>query len=81
METLIVFGVFILLSFVIGVILGQKLNRNEKIEVNPVKAVGNYVEEKKIKKENDKEQAALETMLDNIDNYDGSGIGQKEIIR
>ena len=45
MGELIVFGIFIMSSFVIGVILGQKLNRNEKIEVNPVKAIEDYKEE------------------------------------
>lgn len=81
MGELIVFGIFIMSSFVIGVILGQKLNRNEKIEVNPVKAIENYKEEREYKKEIQQEQTKLDIMLENIDNYDGTGIGQKNIPR
>lgn len=81
MGELIVFGIFIISSFVIGVILGQKLNRNEKIEVNPVKAIEDYKEERQYKKEIQQEQTKLDIMLENIDNYDGTGIGQKNIPR
>lgn len=81
MVELIVFGIFIMSSFVIGVILGQKLNRNEKIEVNPVKAIEDYKEERQYKKETQQEQTKLDIMLENIDNYDGTGIGQKNIPR
>lgn len=81
MGELIVFGIFIMSSFVIGVILGQKLNRNEKIEVNPVKAIEDYKEERQYKKEIQQEQSKLDIMLENIDNYDGTGIGQKNIPR
>lgn len=81
MGELIVFGIFIMSSFVIGVILGQKLNRNEKIEVNPVKAIEDYKEERQYKKEIQQEQTKLDIMLENIDNYDGTGIGQKNIPR
>lgn len=79
MGELVVFGIFIMSSFVIGVILGQKLNRNEKIEVNPVKAIEDYKEEREYKKEIQQEQTKLDIMLENIDNYDGTGIGQKNI--
>lgn len=79
MGTLIVFGIFVTTSFVIGVYLGQKLNRNEKIEVNPIKVVEEHIEENKIKREIKEETSKLEIMLDNIDNYDGTGIGQKDI--
>lgn len=81
MGELIVFGIFIMSSFVIGVILGQKLNRNEKIEVNPVKAIEDYKEEREYKREIQQEQTKLDIMLENIDNYDGTGIGQKNIPR
>ena len=79
METLIVFGVFIMLSFCLGIILGQKLNRNETIKVNPVEIVQEHIEESKTKKKNLIEQEELDKMLKNIDSYDGSGIGQLDI--
>ena len=79
MDTLIVFGIFILISFVMGVVLGQKLNKGEEIKVNPVEIVQDHIEETKTKKKSQIEQEELERMLQNIDNYDGSGIGQLDI--
>ena len=34
---------------------------------------------KKLTKEEKKEQQRLQTLMDNIDNYNGDGIGQKEV--
>ena len=79
MATLIVFGVFILVAFTLGIVLGQKLNKGEEIKVNPVEIVQEKVEEYKEKKESKISQEELDTMLKNIDNYDGSSIGQLEI--
>lgn len=79
MITLIVFGIFIIVAFTLGIVLGQKLNKGEEIKVNPVEIVQEKVEEYKEKKESKINQEELETMLKNIDNYDGSSIGQLEI--
>ena len=62
-----------------GVVLGQKLNKGEEIKVNPVEIVQDHIEETKTKKKSQIEQEELERMLQNIDNYDGSGIGQLEV--
>lgn len=37
------------------------------------------VKRKKLTKEEKKEQQRLQTLIDNIDNYTGDGIGQKEV--
>lgn len=37
------------------------------------------VKKKKLTKEEKKEQERLQTLMDNIDNYNGDGIGQKEV--
>jgi hypothetical protein len=37
------------------------------------------VKKKKLTKEEKKEQQRLQTLIDNIDNYTGDGIGQKEV--
>lgn len=79
METLIVFGVFIMLSFCLGIVLGQKLNRGETIKVNPVEIVQDHIEDTKSKRKTQIEQEELDKMLKNIDNYNGSGIGQLDI--
>ncbi len=81
METialLFLFGVFIILAYTLGLKNGQKLKNNEEIkipEINPVKIVKNEIETFEQKKKQD----AYDTMMANIDNYDGTGIGQKDI--
>lgn len=81
METialLFLFGVFIILSYTLGLKNGQKLKNNEEIkipEINPVKIVRNEIETFEQKKKQD----AYDTMMANIDNYDGTGLGQKDI--
>lgn len=81
METialLFLFGVFIILAYTIGLKNGQKLKNNEEIkipEINPVKIVKNEIETFEQKKKQD----AYDTMMANIDNYDGTGLGQKDI--
>ena len=81
METIILctlFGVFILLAYTLGLRNGQKVSNNEEIkmpELNPVTVISNEIE----KHEDRKKQEAYEIMMSNIDNYDGTGLGQKEI--
>lgn len=81
METialLFLFGIFIILSYTLGLKNGQKLKNNEEIkipEINPVKIVRNEIEVFEQKKKQD----AYDTVMANIDNYDGTGLGQKDI--
>ena len=81
METialLFLFGIFIILAYTLGHKNGQKLKNNEEIkipEINPVKIVRNEIETFEQKKKQD----AYDTMMANIDNYDGTGLGQKDI--
>jgi hypothetical protein len=81
METialLFLFGIFIILSYTLGLRNGQKLKNNEEIkipEINPIKIVRNEIETFEQKKKQD----AYDTMMANIDNYDGTGLGQKDI--
>lgn len=81
METialLFLFGIFIILSYTLGLKNAQKLKNNEEIkipEINPVKIVRNEIETFEQKKKQD----AYDTMMANIDNYDGTGLGQKDI--
>lgn len=75
---LFLFGIFIITSYTLGLKNGQKLMNNEEIkmpEINPVKIVRNEIESFEEKKRQD----AFETMMSNIDNYDGTGLGQKDI--
>lgn len=75
------FGIFILISFIIGLSFGCKLRNNETIKIpnlNPVKAIKDYKEDKKQKEREDKEQEILEQNLANIEAYDGTEFGQKD---
>lgn len=81
METialLFLFGIFIILSYTLGLKNGQKLKNNEEIkmpEVNPIKIVRNEIDAF----EQRKKQDVYDTIMANIDNYDGTGLGQKDI--
>lgn len=69
-------GLFCVLSFLVGVL--SVIGKN-KINLNPIEA---YKEHKEIKKQADEynlEQRQLATMMDNINNYDGTSTGQKDI--
>ncbi len=75
---LFLFGIFIILAYTLGLKNGQKLKNNEEIkipEINPVKIVRNEIETFEQKKKQD----VYDTMMANIDNYDGTGLGQKDI--
>lgn len=72
------FGVFILVAYSLGLKNGQRVSKNEEVvvpTVNPIKVIT----EEKEKYEEKKKQQAYEIMMSNIDNYDGTGVGQKEI--
>ena len=81
METVLVctvFGVFLCISFLLGAKVGQKVANNEPITMptlNPVKMVKNY----KLTKKQQEEIDELNKLMSNIDNYDGSDIGQQEV--
>lgn len=81
METialLFLFGIFIIVAYTLGLKNGQKLKKDEEIkmpEINPIKIVRNEIETFEQKKKQD----IYDTMMSNIDNYDGTGLGQKDI--
>lgn len=77
----LIFGIFIITSFVLGLHYGSKIKNNEKIEVptiNPIKIVKNNMEERKYEKRRDKEELIDEINSFNIDNYNGTGLGQRD---
>ena len=77
-DVVILMG-FNLLSFVIGAKTGISAVKKKDITLNPIKAVSESINEKKEKKVADLEERKLKTMLNNIDNYDGTGFGQSKI--
>lgn len=76
-----VFGAFIMTSFIVGLYYGSKISKGERIElpeINPVKIVKNNLQENVIEKQNNHMAEINEINAYNIDNYDGTGFGQKD---
>lgn len=64
--------------FLIGAKVGQTVSKGEDIvlpEVNPVKAVTDY----RNRREAEREKNKYDTVLRNIDIYDGTGVGQEDV--
>lgn len=85
METIllvITIALMCIFSFITGAKVGQKVVKGEPVEMpnlNPIKAVNEAIEEHKEKKEKEAEDAYYETILHNIEIYDGTSKGQKQI--
>lgn len=74
-----IWGVLLMFAFLIGARTAQKADRGEEIKlpsINPMEAYKEHREQS----EANKEQERLNTMLENINNYDGTGLGQKDIL-
>lgn len=67
------------ICFMLGAKVTQAASNGEKVElpVNPVKAVREHL----AKKEAEYEQSKIDTILSNLDSYDGTSNGQKEVPR
>lgn len=71
-------GAMCIVSFLVGAKVGQTVSKGNNIElptVNPVKAYGEH----KARKEVQHEQDRMNTIMHNIENYDGTSFGQKEV--
>jgi hypothetical protein len=78
--TLVACGVMNILCFYIGAKVGQTVVKGETIEtptVNPLKVA----QENRDRKEAEIEQNRLDTIMQNIENYDGTGRGQQDVPR
>jgi hypothetical protein len=80
MELLTIVAVSLLniICFITGAIVGQKVVKGEKIELpklNPMEVYKEHQEKKEAAKEMDK----LETILRNIERYDGTSRGQEDV--
>lgn len=67
-----------IVCFAIGAMVGQKVDKDEPIElptVNPMEIVKEHRE----RREAEKQQEWRETVLKNIENYDGTGMGQQDV--
>lgn len=78
--TILVTGTLNIVCFFIGAKVGQKVVKGEPIEIpslNPMDAI----REKEEKREARKEQEKIETIMRNIEKYDGTPLGQEDIPR
>lgn len=80
MELLTIVAVSLLniICFITGAIVGQKVVKGEKIELpklNPMEIYKEHQEKKEVEKEKDK----LETILRNLEKYDGTGNNQEDV--
>ena len=80
-ETLFIIlavGALCIGCFVIGAKVGQKVSKGEEIEVpsvNPFEAYRKH----EAKREAEKEQEKIDTIMQNIECYDGTSKGQKDV--
>jgi hypothetical protein len=82
MEVLLlaVMGITNILCFVIGAKVGQKVTNGETVELpnlNPMKAY----REHEARQEAEREQDRLNTILRNVEGYDGTSTGQVDVPR
>lgn len=80
MEILTILGIGALniACFSIGAKIGQAVVRGEKVTVapeNPIKAIREREEKRQAKEE----QERIDTIMRNIDNYDGTDRGQQDV--
>lgn len=75
---LAVFGAVNIFCFLIGAKVGQTVTKGEEVElptVNPMAMVREHKSRKKAEEELDK----LDTIMRNIESYDGTSNGQKDV--
>ena len=75
---ILIVGIQNIVCFFIGAKIGQKVSRDETITIPKFNPVEKY-EERLAKKEAQKEQKKLEVILKNIENYNGTDIGQEDV--
>ena len=82
MEVLLlaVFGAVNIFCFMLGAKVGQAVSKGEKVElptINPMEAI----KEHKAKQRAEEEMDKLNTIMSNIESYDGTSNGQRDVPR
>lgn len=71
-----------LMCMIIGIKIGLALSKGERVELpNPVKAYKEHKANMEAQKEAEKELDKISTIMQNIENYDGTGFHQEEVPR
>lgn len=80
-STMII-SAFIMIAFIVGLHYGSKVKKGEVIQItNPQKNIRSRKEQKSFEMKQQKESEYLDDILYNIDIYDGTGNGQKDIVK
>ena len=77
---LLVMGMTNIFCFMIGAKVGQKVVKGEEVKLptlDPMKAYREHQERKEAQAEQDR----IDVIMKNIDSYDGTGNGQKDVPR
>ena len=74
----LVVGTLCIVCFYIGAKVGQTVAMGEKIET-PIEAVNNAVREHRERKEAEIKQDKLDTIMRNIESYNGTSFGQEDV--
>ena len=77
---MILMGITNIMCFVIGAKVGQTVSKGKDIEV-PTINPKQIMQERENRREADRVQDRIETIMENIKNYDGTGAGQKDVPR
>jgi hypothetical protein len=83
METILLIltvGALCVACFFVGAKVGQKVSRGETIETPRIDPFGAF-REREERKEQQREQERIDTILRNIESYDGTGSGQEDVPR
>ena len=82
METIIllaVVGALNIVCFFVGAKVGQTVAKGEPIVAPKIPKPVDMVKEHLNKKDAEKEQKRLDTIMQNIENYDGTSVGQRDV--
>ena len=68
------------ISLVVGAKIGQSAIQGKEITLpNPIVSIKETIDEFRDEREQEEEQERVKIMLENIDAYNGTGLGQKDI--
>lgn len=76
--TALVVSTLNVVCFFVGAKIGQTVNKGEALQTPTLNPLQLYREHQE-KKEADKEQEKINTIMENIERYDGTSNGQKDV--
>ena len=78
----LIYTILCIICMCIGFFVGYKIGKGEKVQVsipNPVKTVKEKIEDRKVQEQIQEQLEELNRICENIENYNGSNEGQKEL--